>query len=141
MAFGDGGGEVAFAVVTHRNRELCVEMIRFEGENSLELRQRGVEIAGTVIEHGVVVLILMRHKVLTKHGIARMFPRNRMSSKSKPQTPKSTASIQLISTDFDGTLFAEFENPPVPHRLQELIAECQGAGAKWVIKPVAIYPD
>jgi hypothetical protein len=26
--------------------------------------------------------------------------------------------IQLISTDFDGTLFAEFENPPIPERLQ-----------------------
>src|SRR5262245_53441752 len=41
--------------------------------------------------------------------------------------------IQLISTDFDGTLFAEFENPPVPERLQELISTLQGEGAKWVI--------
>lgn len=41
--------------------------------------------------------------------------------------------IQLISTDFDGTLFAEFENPPVPDRLQEWIARLQSAGAKWVI--------
>jgi len=41
--------------------------------------------------------------------------------------------IQLISTDFDGTLFAEFENPPVPQRLQELIAGLQERGAKWVI--------
>jgi len=41
--------------------------------------------------------------------------------------------IQLISTDFDGTLFAEFENPPVPDRLQELIASLQSQGAKWVI--------
>jgi len=41
--------------------------------------------------------------------------------------------IQLISTDFDGTLFAEFENPPVPDRLQELISSLQGQGAKWVI--------
>src|SRR5262245_8504436 len=41
--------------------------------------------------------------------------------------------IQLISTDFDGTLFAEFENPPVPERLQELISGLQGQGAKWVI--------
>jgi hypothetical protein len=41
--------------------------------------------------------------------------------------------IQLISTDFDGTLHAEFENPPVPHDLQELIGDLQRQGAKWVI--------
>ncbi|MGA2175374.1 MAG: HAD hydrolase family protein [Verrucomicrobiota bacterium] len=41
--------------------------------------------------------------------------------------------IKLISTDFDGTLFAEFENPPVPLKLQELIGRLQAGGAKWVI--------
>src|SRR6188474_961078 len=41
--------------------------------------------------------------------------------------------IKLISTDFDGTLHAEFENPPVPLDLQELIADLQRQGAKWVI--------
>lgn len=41
--------------------------------------------------------------------------------------------IKLISTDFDGTLFAEFEDPPVPHALQKLIASLQAQGAKWVI--------
>ena len=41
--------------------------------------------------------------------------------------------IELISTDFDGTLFAEFENPPVPRKLQELIGSLQARGAKWVI--------
>lgn len=41
--------------------------------------------------------------------------------------------IKLISTDFDGTLFAEFENPPVPIALQELIGRMQKQGAKWVI--------
>jgi len=41
--------------------------------------------------------------------------------------------IKLISTDFDGTLFAEFENPPIPHRLQALIQRLQSEGAKWVI--------
>src|ERR1035441_5042657 len=41
--------------------------------------------------------------------------------------------IKLISTDFDGTLFAEFEAPPVPLALQTLIARLQGQGAKWVI--------
>jgi hydroxymethylpyrimidine pyrophosphatase-like HAD family hydrolase len=41
--------------------------------------------------------------------------------------------IKLISTDFDGTIFAEFENPPISPKLQELIAEMQSRGAKWVI--------
>jgi HAD superfamily hydrolase (TIGR01484 family) len=41
--------------------------------------------------------------------------------------------IKLISTDFDGTLFAEFEDPPVPLALQTLIARMQQQGAKWVI--------
>ena len=41
--------------------------------------------------------------------------------------------IQLISTDFDGTIFAEFENPPIPEKLQQLIGDLQDRGAKWVI--------
>ncbi len=41
--------------------------------------------------------------------------------------------IKLISTDFDGTLFAEFENPPVPRKLQEMLANLQAQGVRWVI--------
>lgn len=41
--------------------------------------------------------------------------------------------LQLISTDFDGTLFAEFENPPVPLGLQQLLATLQSQGTRWVI--------
>jgi hypothetical protein len=41
--------------------------------------------------------------------------------------------IKLISTDFDGTLFAEFENPPISRRLEDLIGELQARGVKWVI--------
>jgi HAD superfamily hydrolase (TIGR01484 family) len=41
--------------------------------------------------------------------------------------------MKLISTDFDGTLFAEFENPPIPKHLQQLIAHLQAQGTKWVI--------
>lgn len=44
-----------------------------------------------------------------------------------------TLPIQLISTDFDGTLFAEFSNPPVPDVLQSVIGHLQSQGAKWVI--------
>lgn len=41
--------------------------------------------------------------------------------------------LKLISTDFDGTIFAEFENPPISLRFQQLIADLQSRGAKWVI--------
>src|SRR5512141_72396 len=41
--------------------------------------------------------------------------------------------IKLISTDFDGTLFAEFENPPIPESVQRWIGQLQRRGAKWVI--------
>jgi HAD superfamily hydrolase (TIGR01484 family) len=41
--------------------------------------------------------------------------------------------IKLISTDFDGTLFAEFESPPIPETVQKLIGDLQSRGAKWVI--------
>ena len=41
--------------------------------------------------------------------------------------------IKLISTDFDGTLFAEFECPPIPEAVERLIGDLQSRGAKWVI--------
>ena len=44
-----------------------------------------------------------------------------------------TLPIQLISTDFDGTLHAEFESPAVPEDLQLLIGDLQRSGAKWII--------
>src|SRR6185369_4341621 len=44
-----------------------------------------------------------------------------------------TLPIQLISTDFDGTLHADCEDPPVPLDLQALLGELQRQGAQWVI--------
>jgi HAD superfamily hydrolase (TIGR01484 family) len=41
--------------------------------------------------------------------------------------------IELISTDFDGTLHADCEDPPVPLDLQALLADLQRQGVKWVI--------
>lgn len=41
--------------------------------------------------------------------------------------------IKLLSTDFDGTLFAEFERPPIPESIVTLIGKLQSRGAKWVI--------
>ena len=44
-----------------------------------------------------------------------------------------TVPIKLISTDFDGTLHAEHEDPPVPLDLQALLGLLQNGGAHWVI--------
>jgi HAD superfamily hydrolase (TIGR01484 family) len=41
--------------------------------------------------------------------------------------------FKLVSTDFDGTLHAEFETPPVPEDLQHLLGDLQSQGVKWVI--------
>lgn len=41
--------------------------------------------------------------------------------------------IQLISTDFDGTLHSGFENPPIPADIERVIGKLQKRGAKWVI--------
>jgi len=41
--------------------------------------------------------------------------------------------LRLLSTDFDGTLFAEFENPAIPPSVQTAIGTLQARGAKWVI--------
>ena len=52
---------------------------------------------------------------------------------SLPQPTQTNSSLKLISTDFDGTLFAEFEKPPIPLALQNLIARLQRQGVQWVI--------
>ncbi|MBI3418047.1 MAG: HAD family phosphatase [Verrucomicrobia bacterium] len=44
-----------------------------------------------------------------------------------------TPLIKILSTDFDGTLHSEHEDPPVPVHLQKLIARLQARGVKWVI--------
>lgn len=44
-----------------------------------------------------------------------------------------SAPIKILSTDFDGTLHAEYEDPPIPTRLEEIIAQLQSLGATWVI--------
>jgi len=41
--------------------------------------------------------------------------------------------IQLISTDFDGTLHSGFETPPIPADIERIIGYLQKRGAKWVI--------
>ena len=46
---------------------------------------------------------------------------------------KTPLPIGLISTDFDGTLHADHEDPPVPADLQAILASLQAQGARWVI--------
>lgn len=41
--------------------------------------------------------------------------------------------LKIICTDFDGTVFEEFERRPIPERLVRQIADLQEQGAKWVI--------
>jgi HAD superfamily hydrolase (TIGR01484 family) len=41
--------------------------------------------------------------------------------------------IRVLSTDFDGTLHSEHESPPVPRRLEQLIARLQAQGMTWII--------
>ena len=44
-----------------------------------------------------------------------------------------TIPFKLVVTDFDGTIFQEFENPPIPLPFQEKIFELRQNGVKWVI--------
>ncbi|MFM2294865.1 MAG: hypothetical protein RLZZ350_1278 [Verrucomicrobiota bacterium] len=45
----------------------------------------------------------------------------------------TAAPLKLISTDFDGTIFAEFEQPPIATQLVALLAAQQARGVKWII--------
>ena len=49
------------------------------------------------------------------------------------QDPTMPTPLQLICTDFDGTLHSDFTEPPVPHALQTKLAQLQAQGATWVI--------
>lgn len=41
--------------------------------------------------------------------------------------------LRLLSTDFDGTLFAELQEPPVATSVQAAIGRWQAHGARWII--------
>jgi len=41
--------------------------------------------------------------------------------------------VRLISTDFDGTIFAETDSPAIAPVLQQALRDAQQAGARWVI--------
>lgn len=46
---------------------------------------------------------------------------------------KANSSLKLISTDFDGTLLAGYDQPVIPERFTKLIAKLQASGVKWAI--------
>lgn len=41
--------------------------------------------------------------------------------------------FQILSTDFDGTFYAEFEQPPAPPELEDLVDALQRRGVLWVV--------
>jgi HAD superfamily hydrolase (TIGR01484 family) len=51
----------------------------------------------------------------------------------QPEYEGMSLPIKLISTDFDGTIYAEFEKPPIARQFTNLIGELQAQGVKWVI--------
>jgi len=68
------------------------------------------------------------------NGDALTYESGRLSpAQTSPARESLRPPIRLISTDFDGTIFADGDDPPVPARLQELIGDLQRRGAKWAI--------
>lgn len=61
--------------------------------------------------------------------VSRLLLRNGWSIRRDTLNPP----IQAICTDFDGTVFAEFEPRPIPDGLVDQIARLQAGGARWII--------
>ena len=77
-AFGDGAGEIAFAVPGHADRQLRVEVRVILGEDCLEFRDGAVVLLHREVEHRVVVAFLVlsrvgfhRHAYGTRSGRAQ----------------------------------------------------------------------
>lgn len=48
-------------------------------------------------------------------------------------TPNRPTHLQLICTDFDGTIHSDLDSPTIAPEFQELIADLQRKGVKWVV--------
>ena len=67
VPFGDGGRIIAFAVVSHADGQLGVEMGRVCAKDRPELCDGGIVVARGEVEHRIVVLFLeRRHSLLVK---------------------------------------------------------------------------
>ena len=74
MAFGDGGGEIAFPIKRHAEGELRIEMRRIAGEDGAQFLDARVVITLAEGEHGIVVLFLERlHQNFALDPIARVY--------------------------------------------------------------------
>ena len=61
LAFGDGGGKIAQAVVGHAEGELRIEVVGVLGEHVLQLVHSDGEFTPAEGEHGGIVLFLQVH--------------------------------------------------------------------------------
>lgn len=143
-------GVIALAAQGHSQGKLGVEVLRILRQDFLESSNGTVEVPGAEGEHRFVVTFVRIHGVCGKRYRTRpALPSMRVARRgsvplccrtaeftgfaSVERHTTMTPPIRLISTDFDGTLFAEFEMPPVPEELVSLIAALQARGTKWVI--------
>lgn len=58
VTFGDGAGEIAFAIMRHAERKLGVKVRRILSEDLLELGDGAIELPLREVEHGIVVEFL-----------------------------------------------------------------------------------
>lgn len=128
VPFLDRAGKIAFSVIRHSEGKLGVEIIRIRRQHHFKFLNRAVVIALAEGEHRIVVLVLRRFIHFDKYCYDMIVTRAQAGQFVSVTTP-----IKLISTDFDGTLHSEGDNPPIPRELERLIGSLQQRGASWVI--------
>jgi hydroxymethylpyrimidine pyrophosphatase-like HAD family hydrolase len=47
--------------------------------------------------------------------------------------PRHTPPLQLVCTDFDGTIHTDLEAPAIAPEFQAVIAQLQSQGVRWVV--------
>lgn len=63
VTLGNGGAEIAFAIMCHAQRQLCVKVLRRFSKNRLQFLNRAVELACAEVKHRVVVSFFECHSV------------------------------------------------------------------------------